>query len=275
MPDRNLETTDSEWRKALLEGDERVRHLRHLFGLLPADPRCKSCHAPFKGLGGLLMRVLGRPQSTKNPLYCEPCVFHQAGGADVEATMLFADVRGSTALAESMPAGEYKQLISRFYRVATDALVRSDALIDRLMGDQVIGLYVPGFAGPDHARKAIQAALELSRRTGNASPKGPWIPLGIGLHTGVAYVGVVKGGPEGLFDFTMLGDNVNVTARLASSAAAGEILVSDAAYAASSLELGELERRRLMLKGKTGPVDVRVLKPGAAARKAGGASAKI
>ena len=85
--------------------------------------------------------------------------------------------------------------------------------------------------------------------------------MGVGIHTGPAFVGVV-GGDESPADFTALGDNVNVTARLASTARAGEILISDATYAASELDLGELEHRQLELKGKSERIGVRVLKIG-------------
>jgi class 3 adenylate cyclase len=133
--------------------------------------------------------------------------------------MLFADVRGSTVIAEGMSPADYSKLIERFYAEATDVLVRQDALIDRLVGDQVVALFVPGFGGPQHAARAIKAAQALRRRAGRLDSQGTWLPIGIGIHTGKAFVGVVKGGPDGMSDFTMLGDDVNVTARLASAAA--------------------------------------------------------
>lgn len=131
-------------------------------------------------------------------------------------------------------------------------------MVDRLMGDEAIGLYVPGFTGQEHPRKAIEAAQDLLRLTGHRDAAGPWLPVGIGVHTGPAFVGVV--GDEGsTADFTALGDNVNITARLASEAGPGEILISDAAYSAANLSLGELEHRQLDLKGKSEPIGVHVL----------------
>jgi adenylate cyclase len=178
--------------------------------------------------------------------------------------MLFADVRGSTALAEKMSPINFSRLINRFYVVATDVLVRTDALVDRLVGDEVIGLYIPGFAGPQHSRRAIEAAKTLLSATGHRDPDGPWLPAGVGIHTGTAFVGIV-GGEEGTpQDFTALGDNVNIAARLASHANPGEILISDAAYTASGLDLGVLENRELQLKGKGSTTRVRVLRVSAA-----------
>lgn len=252
---------DEKWYRMLTEGDAEIRRFRHLLGLLPSSPRCKICNAPFKGVGGTLMHLLGRDQSRYNPRYCESCEqFESPGGAEVILTMLFADVRGSTMLAEEMSPLDFSQLMNRFYTVATDALVRTDAMVDRLIGDEVIGLYIPGMAGQEHARKAIKAAQSLLQRTGHRDNQGPWIPVGIGVHTGMAFVGVVGGGDDSPTDFTALGDNVNIAARLASESRPGEIFISDAAYAAAGQDLGNLEQRQLELKGKRKSTGVHVLR---------------
>jgi adenylate cyclase len=207
------------------------------------------------------MHLIGRDQSRYNPRFCQPCEhFEQPGGAEVVLTMLFADVRGSTTLAEKMSALEFSQLMNRFYNTATDVLVKSDAMVDQLIGDEVIGLYIPGMAGPKHPHRAIEAAQDLLRLTGHGDTGGPWIPVGVGVHTGLAFVGVVGGTQGNPTDFTALGDNVNITARLASQAGPGEILISEAAVAASGLSLEDLECRRLDLKGKSESIDVRVLR---------------
>ena len=251
-------TVEEQWYKMLTEGEPISRHLYHLYGLLPSDPRCKLCAAPFKGIGGALMRLIGRDQSKYNPRFCMPCEkFDHPGGAEIVLTMLFADVRGSTTLAEQMSAREFSQLINRFYTVATRVMIQTDALVDRLMGDEAIGLYIPGFAGTEHPRKAVEAAQELLRLTGHSDAGGPWLPVGIGIHTGPAYVGVV-GGDDNPMDFTALGDNVNITARLASEADTGEILLSEGTYSAAHLYLGDLERRLMELKGKSEPIAVYV-----------------
>ncbi|MGD8403581.1 MAG: adenylate/guanylate cyclase domain-containing protein [Anaerolineales bacterium] len=252
-------TTEEKWRKMLMEGEPIGRHVYHLFGMLPSNPRCKLCAAPFKSWGGVLMRMIGREQSEYNPRFCQPCErFDNPGGAEIELTMLFADVRNSTALAEQMSAREFSQLMNRFYTEASKVLIKTDAMVDRLMGDEVIGLYIPGFAGEEHPHRAIEAARELLERTGHRDNKGPWLPVGVGVHTGPAYVGVVGGGEDNPSDFTALGDNVNVTSRLASQAGPGEILISEAAYQRARLELDDLEQRDLELKGKSETTRVRV-----------------
>jgi len=252
-------TTEEKWRKMLTEGEPINRHIYHLFGLLPSNPRCKTCAAPFRSWGGMLMRMIGREQSEYNPRFCQSCErFDNPGGAEIVLSMLFADVRGSTALAEQMSALEFSQLMNRFYTVASRVLIKTDAMVDRLMGDEVIGLYIPGFAGQEHPGRAIKAAREMLELTGHRDKDGPWLPVGVGVHTGPAFVGVVGGTEDNPSDFTALGDNVNVTSRLASQAGPGEILISEQAFAAADLDLEGLERRELELKGKSEKTKVRV-----------------
>jgi adenylate cyclase len=185
------------------------------------------------------------------------------GGAEIELTMLFADVRGSTGLAEEMTATEFGRLMNRFYRIATDVLIDSDAVIDKLVGDQVIGLYLPLFTGSNHARPAIVAARRLLEVAGHNTDQGPWLEIGVGVHSGSAYVGTVSGADDTVTDITALGDNMNIGARLSSMARPGEVLVSEAALRVSGLDLRALELRRLELKGRSEPVEVRVIRTAA------------
>ena len=251
------------WRTYLTTGEyAKERRQRHFFRLLPGTPRCKNCYAPFRGAGGAFVRlVYGKRPSNLNPRLCNVCeqfASQYQGGAEIELSLLFADVRGSTNLAETMSPRDYSKLINRFYNASTQVMIQTDALIDKITGDQVAAMYVPGFAGMAHARRALQAAQEILRTTGHARPEGPWIPLGVGVHTGIAFVGSV-GSEAGTSDITVLGDAANTAARLASSARKGEILISDAAYKAAGLDFGALEERSLELKGKSERVMVHVL----------------
>ncbi len=114
---------------------------------------------------------------------------------------------------------------------------------------------------PQHAQRAVDAARELLRVTGHDEPGGAWLPVGVGVHTGVAFAGAV-GRQGGATDITALGDAVNTAARLASKAGAGEVLVSEATLAAANLDASAWERRELELKGKSEPVPVRVWRAG-------------
>jgi adenylate cyclase len=246
--------------------DRKVRVVQQVFRRLPREPRCKVCRAPFKGMGGVLVSLIGfgAGRSSFNPSLCDRCekiVKKHQVGLEMSLTLLFADVRGSTALAETVGASSFHQLINRYYQVGVEALSKTDALINRLIGDALIGLYVPGIAGHDYAQRAVDGARALVRATGYGSADGPWIQVGVGIHTGVGYVGAV-GYAEGVSDITVLGDAANVAARLASQAAGGEILVSQETCEAGNLDLQDCEPRMLELKGRNEPSMARVIQAG-------------
>ena len=235
--------------------------MRPLVRRLPSDPRCRICDCPFQGLGGWLARTLfGITPSKMNTQLCNTCestAEHFRGGAEIEMSLIFADVRGSTTIAENQSPLEFSRLIDRFYQAAAKVLYHKNALLEKLIGDEVTGFFVPGIAGPDHARLAIEAGEEILRVTGHADPGGPWVPVGVGVHTGLAFVGAV-GAAGSAPDISVLGDTVNTAARIASQAGAGELLFSDAARAAAGVKIDGLETRHLSLKGRTEPIDVLV-----------------
>jgi adenylate cyclase len=251
--------SDPMWHALLNDPDSGFAARRGVFRWIPSSPRCKLCAAPFAGPGAPVMRLMDRGPWDKNPSICGLC-FKQLekarGGAEIELSMLFADVRGSTGLAETMGPAAFRALLDRFYKAATDILVTRDAVLDKFVGDEVVALFLPVLCGGDHAADAIDAARDLLRATGHGKPNGPWIPIGVGVHTGAAYVGAIG---DTVTDFTALGDSVNVTARLASAAGPGEILVSSAAADAAGLD-PTLETRTLSLRGRVEPLDVRVLR---------------
>lgn len=250
---------EAAWR-AILTGDlGALKHFRSVLGKIPGAPRCKLCLAPLSAPGNFIVRPFGFGPSKLNRRLCRACfrsVEKRPGGAEVELSLLFADVRGSTSIAERIPPQEFSKLISRFYGIAAHVVDARDGIVDKFVGDEVVALFVPGFAGEDHASRAVGAARDLLRETGNDGGE-PWVPVGAGVHTGVAFVGRVGEGDA--CDFTAVGDAVNTTARLASQAAAGEILVSKAAAEASDLDASALETRTLTLKGKDEMIDAVVL----------------
>jgi adenylate cyclase len=235
---------------------------RPLVRHLPTNPRCRVCYYPFEGIGGWLSKLLiGLEPSKMNPQICNVCerfANRFRGGTELEVTMLFADVRGSTSLAEGIRPAEFSQQINRFYRAVTDVLFDMNAFVEKLVGDEVGGFFVPGFSGSGHARIAVEAAIKILEATGHTDPSGPWISVGVGVHTGLAYIGSVEAA-EGYSDIAILGDAVNTTARLTSKAEAGEVVLSEATRIAAGLEPKGMQSRRFNLKGKTEIVDAWVL----------------
>jgi adenylate cyclase len=249
------------WSQFLVEGITIVKKSRAIFGALPDDPRCMSCHSPFEGYGSRLTSLIGRGQSREDPRFCNACIkFSQEhpGGAHVDLAMVFADVRGSTPMAERIGDRDFSHLIDRFFQVSVSSLIRSGALVDRLAGDEAIGFFVPGLAGPKFAFRALESAKDLLIATGHTDQDGPWIPVGAGVHFGNAFVGTV-GSPQGVSDFTALGNDINVGARIASAAGPGELLASLELCRMANVETQSFEHRELSLKGKQPPMEVVVI----------------
>jgi len=236
--------------------------LKPVFRALPSDPRCQICYIPFNGFGGFISRrILNVKPSALNPHMCDVCerfAERFPGGVELEVSILFADIRGSTPLAEKMETREFSELIHRFYLAGTKALYSNNALIEKFVGDGLAAFFAPAFAGPNHAQTAIKAGKEILSATGHGQGKTPWVPVGVGINTGIAYIGSMKM-EGGRTDITILGDVVNTTARLSSEAVMGELLVGNDAMKMSGLSKDKHEKRKLSLKGKQDIVDAWVV----------------
>lgn len=258
-----------EWHD-LLSGTHPISQRGTPLRFIPSRPRCRVCRAPFGTPGSFVLKRYGYTPWAKNPRMCARCFEHLEGraakcpgavgaedvrGAEVDVTMLFADIRGSSKLARQMPVMEFTRLMNRFYGISRHVLIEHDAIIEKVVGDEIVGLFVPFLAGTDHVRHAVEAAEALLRATGHGTPEGPWAPIGAGVHTGSAFVGIV--GENESSDFTALGDPVNIAAHLASQAGVGEILLTDPVVERAGLQDDALERRHVLLKGY--PIDALVL----------------
>ena len=252
---RSPEPSSQHWAKVLNDGHASLVAARHVFRYLPSAPRCKGCNNPFGGLAGHVLGVAGFRPSRKNPNLCTFCCdVLPAGGAEVDIAVLFADVRGSTALGERTDIADFAALLNRFYSAATQTLLRHDAVIDKLIGDEVMAFFVQGISGPRYRQRAIQAGADLLKAVGYGTPDGPWLDVGVAVHAGVAYVGNVGGA---VVDFTALGRPVNAAARMQQRAAGGELLV--ASGVADELTVN-MARRTLNLRGQEEPINVFVQK---------------
>ena len=227
---------------------------------LPGSPRCKQCYLPLGGPLAWALRLRGLRPSEGNPNFCNNCelfVREHPGGVEVETTFLFADVRGSTSMAERVSPTQFTEAMNRFFSAANRVLIDSDAYIDKFVGDEIVSFYMP-YLGSERARRAIFAAKDLLIATGHRDPDGPWLPVGVGVNTGVAFIGSV-GTREGRTDFTAMGDVVNVTARLSALARSGEILIGASAWAEAAIADTTVQSRQLRVKGKSEPIEVFVL----------------
>jgi len=242
-----------DWEKAWQlhrEGAGRVAHA--VLAALPGTPRCGICHAPFSAPGRWVAGPLGFRPSRKNPTVCGVCVeLSPPGGMTMYTGVLFADLRGFTARFAGSDPQEASVLLRRFYRCAEDVLF-PDAIIDKLIGDEVMALYLPYLKKIDEADVAelmLEHARGLLRAVGYGSREGPFVELGIGLDFGEAFVGNI--GQRALYDFTAVGDVVNTASRLQGQAGGGEIVLSERVAAGLREPVGT--RVELQLKGKPEP----------------------
>ena len=216
--------------------------------------------APLTGWAAVLTRAGGRRAYERNPRFCTHCLKYchrHPGGAEIEMSFLFADVRGSTQLAEPLKAAQFSVMMNAFYAAASEVVVRHNAFLDKLVGDEVVAFFLPCFAGTNTAMPAVAAALELVELA--AQTDGLDVPIGVGVHTGPAYFGTVTAATGAFSDLTALGDNVNVAARLAGAAGSGQALISAKAWKAAGQPRRALTRLRL--KGRERRIGVVAVGP--------------
>ena len=178
------------------------------------------------------------------------------GGVEMEIGVLFADVRGFTALAGRMAPDDVAELLNRFYAAASKVLTRS-AIVDKLVGDEVMALYLPQLLDDRWEDHLVRDATDLLSAVGFGTPEGPWLPLAVGVDVGRAYVGNVGAGE--VKDFTALGDVVNTASRLQSSAEAGQIVLSERLFSRLAAAPPHATPTSLALRGKPEPEPARVL----------------
>ena len=227
----DLDPVTAQWRALLTGEDPSIRQVRRLWRRVPSSPRCKVCASPFHGAGGVVARLFWHGPMRDNPLLCRACfgqLSRHPGGAEIEISVVFADVRGSTGLAERSSAAAFRGLLQSYYGSAAAAIDANGGIIDKFLGDGIMALFIPVISGENHAKRAIDAGRAILSAVEHDGLADKGLMIGAGVHTGEAFVGVV--GSDEKIDFTALGDTVNVAARLGSVAGPGELLVSRVAW---------------------------------------------
>lgn len=179
------------------------------------------------------------------------------GGEGRKLTLLFADIRGFTALSEQLAPQELTARLNRFLTPMTDALLGEGATIDKYMGDAVMAFWNAPISQSDHTERALRGALSMRRRLGaladewaeedRAAGREPIVlRFGLGINTGNCVVGNM--GSEQRFDYSAIGDAVNLTARLEglSKVYGLDILVGEATAAQAFFALLEIDRVRVV-----------------------------
>ncbi|WIG59113.1 MAG: Adenylate cyclase [Ktedonobacterales bacterium] len=207
-----------------------------------------------------IQRLFGR--------YVHPAVVRQLladptavnlGGETREISVVFADIRGYTRLAEELAPDELVRILNSYLNILTEAIWQQEGTVTMFIGDALMAIFNAPLPQPDHAIRAVRAAWAMRQALECAAttPGMPSVPVeyGIGVHTGLAVVGNI-GAAERLQNYTALGDAVNTAQRLQSNASANEILLSAATYIEVAHLVNARELNPLSVKGKTQPLSV-------------------
>jgi adenylate cyclase len=182
------------------------------------------------------------------------------GGANQTITVMFADIRGFTALSERENPEKIVGLLNRFFSAMSDIIFEHGGTLDKYTGDGLMALFGAPTASPNDAKNAVEAAAAMQRRLLRLNEEvqiegyNP-VRIGIGLHTGEATVGYI--GSDKRSEYTAIGDTVNLAARLEQNAKPGQILISEAtADACDCSEFSLIPHKPLQVKNRTAPVSL-------------------
>ena len=181
------------------------------------------------------------------------------GGVNQQVTVLFADIRGFTALSEKENPEKVVSLLNRYFSVMTEIIFEHGGTLDKYIGDGLMAIFGAPTAGEEDALNAVKAAVTMQKRLAQLntelSAEGYGnISVGIGLHTGEATIGYI--GSNKRSEYTAIGDTVNLASRLESNAAGGQILMSEATAAASGNLIPVNVREPLTVRNRVQPVNV-------------------
>ncbi|MDW4551219.1 adenylate/guanylate cyclase domain-containing protein [Defluviimonas sp. D31] len=258
---KHSEGNSELWHQIFAVGHPVLAKKQARYGRLPGQPRCKLCDAPMGGLGGWLVRLTGLHQSERNKNFCNACdSFMKAfpGGAEVDMSMMMVDVRNSVELSSRLSPSEFARTVLAMRSAVSDALARTDGFVLEYQGDSVFAVWPPGFVGSDHARKAL-AATDLVLARLQQLPKAA--PVGIGVHTGRAYIGTASTNDGDMLSISAFGLDVNLLARVTHAAQQGEALATPEVFRYAGRVPGSLSTRTLELKGITDRTPVITIGP--------------
>jgi len=181
------------------------------------------------------------------------------GGEKRTVVVMFSDIRGFTALSETMRPDDMASLLTEYFTEMVDCVFRHDGTLDKFIGDAVMAQWGAPIATPDDADRAMAAAIEMMEELDKLNVKWknegrPALHIGIGINHGEAFAGNI--GSERRLEFTVIGDTVNTASRLCSAAGPGEILISDEMKKALSKKPKLKEMPPMELKNKSQPVKV-------------------
>jgi adenylate cyclase len=169
-------------------------------------------------------------------------------------TVFFSDIRGFTPMAEALTAEEVVHILNEYFTAMTAIIFKYEGTLDKFMGDAIMAIFGAPIDMPDHAERAVLAALEMGVKLRELQAK--WrvegkqeVNIGIGINTGEVVVGNI--GSLERMEYTAIGSNVNLTQRLESVAEKGQILISAATYERVKHRVNAVMLDPIKVKGKT------------------------
>lgn len=251
---------EMELQKAKQETEKSLIHLEALSGEIQELNR--SLADKVKQQVEEIERV-GRLKRYLSPLVVQKVVEKKADMGIVSnrknLTVLFSDIRGFTSATETMEPESAIELLNEYLSEMTKIIYEEGGTLDKFMGDGIMAFYGDPIEYEDHAKRAVNTALKMQERLKELQEK--WhsdgqeiLKIGIGISTGYVTVGNI--GCEDHLDYTVIGNNVNLAARLQSLAKEGEIIISPRTYASVKDMISAEEVGKIEIKGFHKPVDV-------------------
>ena len=181
------------------------------------------------------------------------------GGEERDVTILFTDIRGFTSMSEKMNPETVVTTLNEYFSEMIDIVFENNGTLDKIIGDELMIVYGAPLSSEDDTKRAVKTAIEMQRRISelNAERKKrrePPIYVGAGINTGTVISGNI--GSRDMMDYTVIGDTVNLGARLCSSAKPGEILVSLKVHNITKDVFSFKELEPIRVKGKEKKVDL-------------------
>jgi adenylate cyclase len=170
------------------------------------------------------------PETVAQRLVDEDRASLAAEGERLDMTVLFCDLRGFTALSESLSPATVRVMLNHYYDRVTDVVLAMRGTLMKYVGDEVFAVWGAPLPSTDHPQRALECAMAIQALTPQLNRElvemdAPEVSFGIGLNTGEAVAAHFGGGRRRQYD--VVGDTVNVGARLCSAAGRGEIILSD------------------------------------------------
>lgn len=252
------EERDEQWRLAFVEGHPVLRGFQeqHLLGYPKATERCVLCKTPFNGPGAPLP---GKGRAHRNRHFCSACdgwmELNHPGDVLDDFTTVAIDIRGSVRLSHTIGSKKFKsQYLPKFWAATSRALFDTFGFLVEVRGDEIRGVYPPGFSGAAYAQQAVEGPRRLLQDFPPRTDEGDPVPIGIGVCKRELVIGT-EGEPGDFQRVDLVGDSVNFSSRICKEAGPGEALFSEESWKETGHSTDGLEQRLIKVEDREGTVD--------------------